>query len=122
MKGPVFFNLTQLQMPVGAVTSIMHRVTGVLLATGIPFGIYLLDQSLRSPQSYAWVSELFHHWAVKLVALLFIWGLTHHLFAGTRHLLTDIDIGSRLPAARRSAWGINVGALVITLLAAGALF
>ena len=34
---PVFFNLTQIQMPVGAITSIMHRVTGVVLAIAIPF-------------------------------------------------------------------------------------
>ena len=34
---PVFFNLTQIQMPVGAITSIADRVTGVVLALGLPF-------------------------------------------------------------------------------------
>lgn len=29
---PGFFNLAQIQMPVGALTSITHRITGVLLA------------------------------------------------------------------------------------------
>ena len=48
-RRPVFFNLLQIQMPVGALTSITHRVTGILLALGIPFSIYLLDQSLRRP-------------------------------------------------------------------------
>ena len=38
MRKAVFFNLTQIQMPVGAVTSITHRITGILLAIGIPFG------------------------------------------------------------------------------------
>lgn len=37
MQRPVFFNLTQIQLPVGAVTSITHRITGILLAVGIPF-------------------------------------------------------------------------------------
>lgn len=39
MQRPVFFNLTQIQiqMPVGAVTSICHRTTGILMAGGIPF-------------------------------------------------------------------------------------
>ncbi len=49
MRRPVFLNLTQIQMPVGAVTSITHRITGILLAIGIPFGIYLLDLSLQGP-------------------------------------------------------------------------
>ena len=34
---PVFFNLTKIQMSVGAITSIAHRVTGVVLALGLPF-------------------------------------------------------------------------------------
>jgi succinate dehydrogenase / fumarate reductase cytochrome b subunit len=38
-------------MPVSALTSIMHRVTGVLLALGIPFGVYLLDRSLQGPEA-----------------------------------------------------------------------
>lgn len=122
MRKAVFFNLTQIQMPVGAVTSITHRITGILLAIGIPFGVYLLDQSLRDPQSYVGVTQLFAHPAFKFAALAFIWALAHHLFAGVRHLLSDIDIGSRLPAARRSAWSVNLGGVAVALLAAGALF
>jgi succinate dehydrogenase / fumarate reductase, cytochrome b subunit len=122
MRRAVFFNLTQIQMPVGAVTSIAHRITGILLAIGIPFGVYLLDQSLRDAQSYVWVTQLFTHPAFKVATLAFIWALAHHLFAGVRHLLSDIDIGSRLPAARRSAWSVNLGGIAVALLAAGALF
>jgi hypothetical protein len=36
----VFFDL-HIRMPVGALTSITHRVTGVLMAIGVPFAIYL---------------------------------------------------------------------------------
>lgn len=122
MRKAVFFNLTQIQMPVGAVTSITHRITGILLVIGIPFGVYLLDQSLRDPQFYVGVTQLFAHPAFKVAALAFIWALAHHLFAGVRHLLSDIDIGSRLPAARRSAWSVNLGGVAVALLAAGALF
>lgn len=119
---PVFFNLAQIQMPVGALTSITHRVTGVLLALGIPFSIYILDLSLQSPQSYARLLNLFDTWFIKVAVIVFIWALAHHLLAGIRHLLSDIDIGSLLPAARRSAWMVNVGGLAVALLAAGALF
>ena len=121
MQRPVFFNLTQIQMPVGALTSITHRVTGVLLAFGIPYGVYLLDLSLQSPQSFAQLTGLFHQWAFKAAAIVFIWALAHHLLAGIRHLLSDIDIGSFLPAARHSAWMVNFGGLAVAILAAGVL-
>lgn len=118
---PVFLNLIQIQMPVGALTSITHRVSGIFLALGIPLGIYVLYSSLESPQSYAQLILLFDTWAFKGAAIVFIWALAHHLFAGTRHLLMDVDVGSLLPAARRSAWMVNVGGLAVALLAAGAL-
>jgi succinate dehydrogenase / fumarate reductase cytochrome b subunit len=121
MRKPVFLNLTQIQMPVGALTSIMHRVSGVLLALGIPFGIYVLDLSLANPHTYAQLNRVFDAWAFKAAAIVFTWSLAHHLFAGVRHMLMDVDVGSLLPIARRSAWAANLGGLAVALLAAGAL-
>ncbi|MEO8305417.1 MAG: succinate dehydrogenase, cytochrome b556 subunit [Betaproteobacteria bacterium] len=115
----MFLNLAQIQMPVGALTSIAHRVTGILLAIGIPFTIYILDLSLQSQQSYASLIHLLDGWAYKAMAVVFVWVLAHHLLAGTRHLLMDVDVGSLLPTARRSAWVVNVGGVVVALLAAG---
>ena len=121
-RRPVFFNLMQIQMPVGAITSISHRISGVILALGIPLDIYLLGLSLQGPQGYARVAGMFGNPAIKILALVFIWALAHHLLAGVRHLLSDIDIGSHLHPARISAWIVNCGALAVVLLGAGALF
>ena len=118
---PVFFNLMQIEMPVGALTSITHRVTGIVLAFGTPLGVYLLDLSLQGPESYARVLGLFDLLAIRVAALLFVWALAHHLFAGVRHLLSDIDVGSELRAARRSAWIVNLGGVAVAALAAGVL-
>src|SRR5450759_5862038 len=120
-RRPVFFNPLQIQMPVGALTSITHRVTGILLALGVPFSIYLLDLSLQGPQSYARVIDLFDQWAFRDAAVVLVWVLAHHLLAGIRHLLSDIEVGSQLPAARRSAWIVNLGGVAVALLAAGVL-
>jgi succinate dehydrogenase / fumarate reductase cytochrome b subunit len=120
-RRPVFFDLVRIQMPVGALTSITHRVTGILLALGMPFGIYILDQSLQGPESYTRLSSLFDQRIVKGLAIVLIWALAHHLMAGIRHLSSDIDIGSLLPAARRSAWIVNIGGILVALLAAGTL-
>jgi succinate dehydrogenase / fumarate reductase cytochrome b subunit len=115
----VFFKLTQIQMPVGAIASIMHRVTGLVLAITIPFWSYALDLSLASAQSYEHLTRMASTGLIKVALIAFIWALSHHLLAGVRHLLMDIGVGSHLADARRSAWSVNVGGLVMALLAAG---
>ena len=117
---PVFFNLAKIQLPVGAFTSITHRVTGVLLAFGVPLCIYLLDLSLQGPHGYAQVVAMVDDVRVKGAVIVLTWALAHHLLAGIRHLLSDIDVGSQLPAARRSAWIANIGGVAVALLVAGA--
>ena len=121
LKRPVFFNLLQIQMPVGALTSITHRVTGVVLALAIPFTVYVLDLSLQGPQDYERAIVLLGHPVARGALLVLAWALAHHLLAGVRHLLSDIDVGSQLRAARRSAWAVNLGGLAVALLAAGVL-
>jgi succinate dehydrogenase / fumarate reductase cytochrome b subunit len=108
-------------MPVGAWTSIAHRVSGILLAAAAPLGVYLLDLSLRSEQDFALVATWFGSWAVKSFAVVSIWAFSHHLLAGIRHLLSDFGLGSTLPAARRTAWTVNAGGVAVALLAAAVL-
>ena len=118
---PVFLNLTQISMPVGALTSIGHRVTGILLAAAVPVGVYLLDRSLQNEQGFAEVTLLLGHGATKVAVVLLVWALAHHMLAGVRHLLSDFDVGSPLRSARRCAWFVNLGGVAVALLAAGVL-
>jgi succinate dehydrogenase / fumarate reductase cytochrome b subunit len=119
---PVFFNLTQIAMPICAITSIMHRITGVLLAFGIPCAVYLLQLSLQDELGYLRVAALLGHFPLKALAAVFIWVFGYHLLAGVRHLLSDIDVGSHLRGARFSARLVNGGAAAIAILCIGALF
>ena len=118
---PVFLNLTQISMPVGALTSIGHRVSGILLAAGVPVGVYLLDRSLRNEQGFTEVAGWLSYGAIKAALVLVVWALAHHMLAGIRHLLSDFDVGSPLRRARRSAWFVNLGGVAVALFAAGAL-
>ena len=120
-RRPVFFNLAKIQLPVGALTSITHRITGVSLALAIPFCIYLLDLSLRGPSGFIRVVAMLDDVWIKGGFIVLTWALAHHLLAGIRHLLSDIDIGSQLPASRHSASMANIGGVVVALLAAAAL-
>jgi succinate dehydrogenase / fumarate reductase cytochrome b subunit len=92
-------------------------VSGVLLAAGVPLGVYLLGLSLRNEEGWVEVIRWFASPLFKGVAVILIWAFAHHVLAGIRHLLSDFGVGSSLQSARRSAWLANVGGLVLAMLA-----
>ena len=117
-SAPVFLNLSAIRFPIGAIASIAHRLSGVLLLAMLPLLARTLDQSLRSSQDYeALLGPSRPLWLSGLLVVI-TWAATHHLLAGIRHLLLDIGIGSRLPAARASAWTALLGALLVAAFAA----
>jgi len=116
---PVYLNLLKIKLPVTGILSILHRITGVLMVISLPFLVYLLDLSLRSQNDFKSVMDLFMHPVMKLLLSFYLWFLLHHLLAGIRYLLLDLDIGVEKSSARRSAFVINYLGL---LLFAGVLY
>jgi succinate dehydrogenase / fumarate reductase cytochrome b subunit len=119
---PVFLNPLRIAMPVGALASIGHRVSGIILSVSLPFWVYLLSLSLRDERGFAEVDVLVNHWSVKMASVLVVWALAHHVFAGVRHLLSDVNVGSTLHSARRTAYVVNLAGVAVALLAAVALW
>ncbi len=116
-RRPVFLDLTQISMPVGALTSIGHRISGVVLAATVPAAVYLFALSLRNEVGYARVAALSESIGFKAAAVIAVWALAHHLLGGVRHLLSDFDVGSPLRSARKSAWFVNLAGVAVALLA-----
>lgn len=114
---PVFLDFLQIRLPVGALTSILHRISGVILAIGVPLAVYLLDLSLRNEQAFIQVKNLSGHRAFSIAMVLLIWASAHHILAGIRHLLSNVGVGATLHSARCSARLVNFGGLALALLA-----
>ncbi len=114
---PVNLNLLKIRQPITAITSIGHRISGVLLFLSIPFVIWMLEHSLQGPQGFADVTAWFDYGLIKLLALLMAWSAAHHFFAGIRFLLLDIEIGVDLATARSSAMVVNVLGVIGVLIA-----
>lgn len=119
---PVFLNLLRIRQPVTAVLSILHRITGILMALLLPGLIYLLGLSLHSADGFAQVGELLAGTFAKSVAVLLSWMLAHHLLAGIRFLLLDFDLGITRAVSRQTAWLTHGGAIISALVMAGVLF
>ncbi len=113
-----YLNLLEIRLPVGGVVSILHRVSGVVLVLALPALLMLLDLSLESEQQYQAVTALLAKPAMQAAGMVLVWFLAHHLLAGIRHLLLDLDIGIDRAAARRSAWAtLALGALSAVTMA-----
>jgi succinate dehydrogenase / fumarate reductase, cytochrome b subunit len=115
--------LMSYRLPLAGILSILHRISGALLfLVGMPFLLYLFDQSLSSELSFQTYKAVVSHWFAKLVLLVLIWAYLHHFFAGIRYLLLDVHVGTGKEQAKTSA-AICMGiSLVLTLVAALKLF
>ncbi|KRT57631.1 succinate dehydrogenase, cytochrome b556 subunit, partial [endosymbiont of Ridgeia piscesae] len=115
-KRPVFLNLLQIHMPITAVVSILHRLTGVLMFLSIPLLVKLLSLSVSGEEDFAQALELFRHPFSQLLLYLLLWVLLHHLLAGIRFLLIDMEIGVARQQARASARLVLISGLFAALL------
>lgn len=90
---PVNLNLLTIRMPITAYTSILHRLSGLLVFLAIPIFLWALQASLQSAQSFAGLQRCFGHWSMQGLVWLLTVGLVYHMIAGLRHLLMDMHIG-----------------------------
>jgi succinate dehydrogenase / fumarate reductase cytochrome b subunit len=118
-SAPVYLNLFRIRFPVGAVTSIAHRISGVLLILSTPLLVYLLDLSLQDSDGFDRAAALLQTTGFRLGSTLVAWSLFHHLFSGIRFLFIDVGTGVGLRQARTSAWLVNVAGLAAALLYLG---
>lgn len=117
-KRPVNLDLSTIKFPLPALTSIVHRITGVILFIGLIFGFWALDASLSSPEGFEAVR---HALDENILAKLIAWGLlsalAFHFVAGIKHLLMDTGIGLELESANRKAQITVVASAVLVVLA-----
>ena len=100
---PVFLDLRRIKLPLTGIISILHRVSGVFLFLSLPFLLYWLHLSLLSESDYQQALEWRSNPFMVVVLLLICASIAHHLVAGIRFLLLDIEIGVDKLTARKSA-------------------
>ena len=97
---PKYLNLMQIRMPVPAVVSIMHRASGAALFLVLPLLLWWWQISLTSVDTFAAFKSMVAQWPAKVVLLAVLWAYLHHLCAGLRHLVMDLDWATELASAR----------------------
>lgn len=100
-----------------AISSILHRISGIVLFFLLPLIIYYFEMSLKNAGTFAelqrWITTEFF---CKLSLWAFGAAMIYHVLAGIRHLVMDAGYGEDLRAGRYSATTVMGIALVLTLL------
>ncbi|WP_252273225.1 succinate dehydrogenase, cytochrome b556 subunit [Pseudomonas subflava] len=114
---PVNLDLRTIKLPITAYTSILHRISGVILFLGIVIVLFALDKSLASEEGFAEVQA----YLASPLAKLIIWGLLsallYHLVAGVRHLIMDMGVGESLEGGKLGSKIVIAVSVVVIVLA-----
>ena len=102
---PVYIDLRKINLPVSALISITHRLSGIyVFFITLPLMLALIYFSTKSESSFNELSLFLrdHKFVLGLIVLSFsiLW---YHILSGVRHLIMDAHIGESLQAAKYSA-------------------
>ncbi len=102
---PVYIDLRKINLPVSALISITHRLSGMyVFFITLPLMLALIYFSTESENSFNDLSSFLKNYKfiLGLIVLSFciLW---YHILSGVRHLIMDAHIGESLLASKYSA-------------------
>jgi succinate dehydrogenase / fumarate reductase cytochrome b subunit len=100
---------------IGNSLSILHRLTGIALALGLPALAYWLVSLAGGEQSYAAAAKVFAGPGGLVILVGWTFAFLYHLLNGIRHLFWDVGFGFERTQRHASGWFAVLGALGLTL-------
>ena len=114
---PVNLDLRTIKLPVTAYTSILHRISGVILFLGIALMLFALGKSLGSEEGFGEVKAYLTSPLAKFVIWALLSALLYHLVAGVRHLIMDMGVGETLEGGKLGSKIVLAISVVLIVLA-----
>lgn len=102
-KRPVNLDIGTFDLPLAALTSITHRISGVIVFVGIAILLWLFDASLASEEGFGSMGGMTNSFLGKFILWGVLVALAYHMVAGCKHLLMDLGIGETKEAAPKGA-------------------
>ena len=119
---PLSPHLQVYRLPLPALLSITHRMTGIILATGtVLLSIWLLALAY-GPESFAMAMMVISHPLGQLVMFGYSAALFYHMCNGIRHLNWDRGAGLEIEQVYRSGKFTIALAIVLTAALWGVLY
>jgi succinate dehydrogenase / fumarate reductase cytochrome b subunit len=112
---PVSPHLQIYRLPLTALLSITHRITGVILAFGSLLMVWILVAAAQGGDYYQWVMTHVQAWYGQIFLFGLLFALYLHFCNGIRHLFWDVGYGFELETVDLTAKMAIVMALVLTV-------
>ncbi len=116
---PVYINLFKIQLPLSALLSITHRVSGMFIFfLVLPVSVFIFNLLLQSSDSFALFMDSYNTSIfIRTFVLFNILVFEYHVIAGIRHMLMDFHlISETLSSSNTSAMVALIFFFVISLL------
>ncbi len=113
---PLSPHLQIYRLPLPALISISHRITGVILFAGAVALVGWLAAVAAGPDTYALARSLLCSIPGRLLLLAFTFSFFFHFANGIRHLFWDTGAGFALDTVRKSGIAVIAFAAIMTLL------
>lgn len=86
---PVDIDIIKYRLPINGIVSILHRISGLLMIFFVGALLYILDQSLSSPQLFNETKSIFQGLFTKVMLWIICTTITYHSLGGIRHIIMD---------------------------------
>lgn len=86
---PISPHLQIYKLPLTAIISISHRLTGVFLSTGLIGLVFIIGQITLGEKNFNYMQTALHTISCRILIIGFVYALMFHLCHGLRHLLWD---------------------------------
>lgn len=116
---PLSPHLQVYRLPLTAILSITHRITGVGLAFGALILVAWLAAAAAGGSAFATMSGVMGSWVGRIVLFGFTWALFYHLANGIRHLFWDAGFGYEKADARLSGIAVALISVVVAAVVFG---
>lgn len=113
-KLPLSPHLQIYRLPLTALLSITHRITGFVLALGSAILVGMLAAAAYRPDYYDAMLPHLAAWYGQLLLIAFVFGLYLHFCNGVRHLFWDAGYGFDLKVVDLTAKLAIVVAILMT--------
>ena len=114
---PLSPHLQIYRLPLAAVLSITHRITGVGLTLGMVLLTYWIVSAAYGPEAYGAFTKLLTTWVGYLILFGFSVALFYHLCNGIRHLFWDAGMNYEIAETKRANVIVLLGTIVLTAAA-----
>lgn len=114
---PVNLDLTTIRFPLPAITSILHRISGVFLLIGMGFLIWLFSLSMEGRQGFDSAMAVLSGGFARFALWVTLSAVAYHLVAGVKHLVMDLGFAETKMGGQLAAVATLLVAAVLIVLA-----